>query len=310
MPRLSPFVLVGALLTSGTATAGPSLGGCPMLPANNIWNTRIDKLPVHPLSKQYIDTLGRTTGLHMDFGAGNWDGGPIGIPYNVVRATQAPVAISFQEHGESDPGPYPIPAKPKLEYPGDHHMLILDRDSCLLYETWNTRKTAAGAWRAGSGAIFNLGGNPLRPDGWTSADAAGLPILPGLARYDEVAKGAIKHALRFTAHITRGHVWPARHQTSAPDDPSLPPMGLRFRLKRGYDISGYPPQAQVLLTAMKRYGLILADNGSDWYVTGVPDPRWDNDLLHLLGGVKGDAFEAVDSSGLMIDPNSGEARQP
>lgn len=188
-------------------------------------------------------------------------------------------------------------------------MLILDKDHCLLYETWKTSRNPDGAWHAGSGAVFKLNQNLLRPAGWTSADAAGLPILPGLVRYGEVAAGTVKHAIRFTVHGTHGYVWPARHLTHSGDS-SLPPMGLRFRLKSNFDISGYAAPLQAILKAMKTYGLIIVDNGSDWYASGVPDPRWDNDLLHQLGSVVGDDFEVVDSAGLMAGPDSGVVRQP
>lgn len=308
---LGGLALAGAAGAAGAATSKPpNLNGCPMFPRNNVWNTPIDHLPVHPQSDQYIDTIGRNRGLHMDFGSGKWDGGPIGIPYNVVGKDQPKVHFTFDYADESDQKPYPIPSKPKIEYPGDHHLLTLDKDRCVLYETWDTSQNEDGSWRAGSGAIFHLKKNDLRPAGWTSADAAGLSILPGLVRYAEVKAGAIRHAIRFTAHATRGYVWPARHQTSSPDDPARPPFGLRFRLKSGFDISGYPAEMQVILTAMKKYGLILADNGSDWFVSGVPDARWDNDRLHLLDDVTGDDFEAVDGSSLMIDPDSAAARQP
>lgn len=288
----------------------PTIGGCPMLPNDNIWNTRIDKLSVHPRSSQYITSIGRSRGLHMDFGSGTWDGGPIGIPYNLVPSTQPRVPISFDYYDESDLGPYPIPSPVKMEYGSDHHILLVDTGRCLLYETWDSRSNGNGAWSAGSGAIFRLNANALRPATWTSADAAGLPILPGLVRYEEIAGGAIRHALRFTANRTqRSYVWPARHYASSITDLSVPPMGMRFRLKASFNIAPYPAQMQVLLRAMKEYGLILADNGSDWYVSGAPDARWDNDVLHLLDVIVGDNFEAVDTSSLMIDPNSGQAKQ-
>ena len=311
------FLVIGCLLAEQALAAAlpavsksPSLNGCRIFPGNNVWNTPIDHLPVHPLSDRYIDTIGRSRGLHMDFGSGKWDGGPIGIPFNVVGGDASKVIFSFKYASESDRKPYPMPAKPKIEYSSDHHLLTLDKDRCLLYETWATERKADGSWKAGSGAIFDLSKNLLRPAGWTSADAAGLPILPGLVRFAEIKAGAIKHAIRFTAHATRGYVWPARHETSSPDDPSRPPFGMRFRLKSDFTIGGYPPEMRVILRAMQNYGLILADNGSDWYVSGVPDPRWDNDMLHLLDDVVGEDFEAVDSSGLMIDPDSAAARQP
>ena len=288
-----------------TATAALTpIAGCSIFPSNNIWNTRIDTLPVHARSDQWVNTIGRNTGFHMDFGAGTWNGGPIGIPYNVVGAGVPKVAVSFYYPTESDPGPYPIPANPLIEHGSDRHILIVDSRTCTLYELFDA-SFSGGQWRAGSGAIWSLNSNALRPDTWTSADAAGLPILPGLVRYDEILSGEIDHAIRFTASNTNGYIWPARHLTSNnPSAPHIPPMGARFRLKASFDISGYPPEMQVILTAMKRYGIILADNGSNWYVSGAPDSRWDNDMLHLLDDLSGNDFEAVDASSLMIDPNS------
>ena len=293
---------------SGVSYPAPSLGsisGCPMFPDNNIWNTPVNTLPVHARSDQWVNSIGRNTGFHMDFGSGTWDGGPIGIPYNVVGAGVTKVPVSFYYPTESDPGPYPIPANPKIEHGSDHHILIVDSSTCTLYELYDA-SYSGGSWHAGSGAIWNLNSNLLRPDTWTSADAAGLPILPGLVRYDEILSGKIDHAIRFTASNTNGYIWPARHLTS--DDPSaphIPPMGARFRLKASFNISSYPAHMQVILTAMKTYGIILADNGSDWYVSGAPDNRWDNDMLHLLDDLTGDDFEAVNTVGLMKDPNSG-----
>ena len=186
---------------------------------------------------------------------------------------------------------------------------MLLQGQCKLYETWSTYPNGDGTWRAGSGALFNLTSNALRPDGWTSADAAGLPILPGLVRYDEVAAGAIRHAIRFTAQLTRrAYVWPARHFASSSTDPTRPPMGQRFRLKASFDTSGFPTQVRVILDAFKTYGIILADNGSNWYISGVPDERWNNDTLRALAQVHGSDFEAVDVSGMMVDPDSGQAR--
>ena len=241
--------------------------------------------------------------MHADFGSGLWDGGPIGIPITVVRGTQAKTRVSFDYADESDKGPYPIPANVAIEggraSDGDRHALIVDRDRCKLYELFALYPAAGGGWKAGSGAIWDLRSNKLRPAGWTSADAAGLPILPGLARYEEVARGRIDHALRFTASETRrAYVWPARHFASDATDPALPPMGLRVRLKASYAIAGFPPQARVVLRALKEYGMILADNGSNWYVSGAPHPKWSNDQLHALHRVPGSAFEVVDASSL------------
>lgn len=286
---------------------GPMIAGCPMFPANNFWNTRVDMLPLHPMSDAWIESIGRREGFHMDFGSGEWDGGPIGIPYNLVAGSRIPkVSILFDYESESDPGPYPIPDIPNREYGFDHHILIVDMDTCLLYEIYDA-SSEKGQWRGGSGAVWDLNSNALRPETWTSADAAGLPILPGLVRYDEIAAGEIKHALRFTAEDTAGYIWPARHQTADPQD-GIPPMGARFRLKAEYDMAGFPPEMQILLRAMKTYGIVLADNGSNWYVTGAPDEHWDNDMLHLLDVLTGDDFEAVDTSVIRMDVNSGEAK--
>ena len=287
-----------------------SLGGCALFPANNFWNTPVDNLPVHARSDQWVNTIGRTTGFHMDFGSGTWDGGPIGIPYNVVGASTPKVSVSFYYDEQSDPGPYPIPSSPLIEYGSDHHILIVDNSTCTLYELFDA-SYSGGTWSGGSGAIWNLNSNALRPDTWTSADAAGLPILPGLVRYDEILSGHIDHAIRFTAENTNGYIWPARHLTSDdPSAPQIPPMGARFRLKASFNVSSYPAAMQVILNAMKTYGIVLADNGSDWYVSGAPDERWDNDMLHLLDDLSGDDFEAVDTSKLMIAYDSGAAQPP
>lgn len=305
------------LLAAGAAQAqsGPMLGDCPVLPANNVWNTPIDTLPVDAHSSAYINTIGAARTLHPDFGSGLWEGGPIGIPYNVVPGSQPKVAITFDYGDESDAGPYPIPENPAIEggkdSTGDRHILVVDKDNCVLYETWSTYPEAGGGWSAGSGAVFDLLSNELRPNGWTSADAAGLPVLPGLVRYDEAASGEIRHAIRFTVPQTRkAFVWPARHYASSLTGSSYPPMGQRFRLKASFDVSTFSTEVQVILRAMKKYGLILADNGSAWYISGVPDERWDNDtLVSEFGRIKGSDFEAVDVSSLMVDPDSGEAHQ-
>ncbi len=294
----------------GQPSNGPSLAGCPVFPADNIWNTRVDTLPVHARSAAWINSIGGNESFHMDFGSGTWDGGPIGIPYNLVSGSQAKKAVVFDYSDESDPGPYPIPSDPKIEYSSDHHILMLDQDNCVLYELYDA-SLSNGQWYAGSGAIWDLNSHALRPDGWTSADAAGLPILPGLVRYDEVETGEINHAIRFTvAQTQRAYLWPARHFASSITDSNVPPMGARFRLKASYNISGFSPEMQVILQAMKEYGIIVADNGSDWYISGVPDERWDNDMLHTLDVLTGDDFEAVDASSLMIDPDSGQAALP
>jgi hypothetical protein len=273
-----------------------------LFPAGSPWTTDVSGYPVNPLSSRYIASIGSAGYLHPDFGT-VWNGAPNGIPYMVVSGTQARVPVTFDYAAESDPGPYPIPANAPIEggadSDGDRHVLILDATHRKLYELFDAHKMASG-WQAGSGAIFDLTSNSLRPEGWTSADAAGLPILPGLVRYDEVSRGEITHALRFTVSRTqRGYIHPATHYASSSTDTSLPPMGLRLRLKAGYDISGFPAKVQVILRALKKYGMIVADNGSSWYVSGAPDPRWSDDELHTLGRVPGSAFEAV-STGPVI----------
>jgi hypothetical protein len=288
--------------STALATPLPTANGCTVFPADNAWNRRVDALPVAADSTAIVASIGSAKTMHADFGSGLWDGGPIGIPITTVGAAQAKSVVSFEYADESDRGPYPIPVSVKIEggpqADGDRHALIVDRDSCRLYELYALRR-AGGHWTAGSGAIWNLRSNRLRPAGWTSADAAGLPILPGLARYDEVARGRIDHALRFTVSRTRrAYVWPARHVASSATDASLPPMGLRLRLKRSFDIAGFPPQARIVLRALREYGMVVADNGSDWYVSGAPDPHWNNDDLHSLGRVPGSAFEVVDPAAI------------
>lgn len=299
--------LVAAVLALGGGSADalrlPSAPRCPVFPASNAWNERVDRLPVEADSARLIASIGLDSPVHADFGSGLWDGGPIGIAFDVVTRATPRSRVSFAYAAESDRVPYPIPRSVHIEggrtATGDRHALLLDRDACRLYELYDLTPKPGGGWRAGSGAVWNLRSNALRPAGWTSADAAGLPIFPGLARYDEVAHGVIDHALRFTAPRTRrAYVYPARHFASSSTDPALPPMGLRVRLKASFDVSGFPRQARIVLTALKRYGMILADNGSSWTVSGAPDPRWSNDALHTLGRVTGADFEVVDTSSL------------
>ena len=302
------------LLASTTVVAAPQIAGCPTLPVDNIWNARVDGLARHPNSDAYIATIGATRGVHPDFGT-IYEGAPIGIPYVTVPGNQPRVPVMFDYDDESDPGPYPIPADAPIEggaqSDGDRHVLVVDRDNCVLYELFYAYRQPNGSWTAGSGAIYDLRSNALRPDGWTSADAAGLPILPGLVRYDEVAAGEIAHALRFTAPQTQSnYVWPARHEASSLTGAQYPPMGLRLRLKASFDVSTFSAPVRVILTALKRYGMILADNGSAWYVSGVPDSRWNDDVLvGELARVKGSDFEAVDVGSLMVNPNSGGTQQ-
>ena len=315
---LGGLIVIGCFWTAvadGMREKG-HVGSCPVLPADNIWNAPVNALPLDAHSAAYVSAIGSADVVHADFGSGTWNGGPIGIPFITVSASQPLVAIHYTAYGdESDPGPFPIPLNAPVEggndSAGDRHVLVVDRDNCLLFELYRAFRRPDGSWNADSGAKYDLRSNVLRPAGWTSADAAGLPIFPGLVRYAEVAAGEIKHAIRFTAPRTRrAYVWPARHFASSSNDPSLPPMGQRFRLKSGIDISGYSPTVQVILKAMKKYGIVLADNGSPWYISGVPDERWDNDMLHELDDIRGADFVAVDCSSLMIDPDSGQARGP
>jgi hypothetical protein len=255
--------------------------------------------------------MGPGAGIHADFGSGTWEGGPIGIPYTVVPAGQARAPVRFGYAGESDPGPYPIPPDAPVEggpdAGGDRHVLVVQAGSCRLYELFDAHREGAG-WRAGSGAVWDLRSNRLRPAGWTSADAAGLPILAGLVRYEEVARGRIDHAVRVTVDRSQAsYLWPARHQAGQ-GGASLPPMGLRLRLKAGVDIGGFPGQARVILQAMRTYGLVVADNGSSGFIGGVPDERWDNDALHQLGRVTLADFEAVDTAPLRVSPASAAYR--
>jgi hypothetical protein len=294
-------ILVACTFAAGTSAAAgpasPTLPGarnCPLFPATNVWNKRVDRLPVAHDSAALIGAIGSDSSVHPDFGS--YLG--YGIPYNVVSSSDAHRAkVTFEYADESDRVPYPMPEHPNQEASGDGHILIVNSSTCKLYELYDA-KGSGTSWKAGSGAVWNLRSNKLRPDGWTSADAAGLPILPGLVRYDEVAAGAIRHALRFTAEKTaRAHIFPARHDAGE-DGASLPPMGLRVRLKQSVDISGFGKQARVILRALKTYGMILADNGSPWFISGASDRRYNDDDLHGLGKLKGSDFEVVDTSGL------------
>jgi hypothetical protein len=295
--------------------ATPTLGGCSVYPADNVWNVPVDTLPRDARSDEYVNQMGATSRAHADFGSGIYPdpgGGPIGIPFMVVPATQPLASIHYTAYGdESDPGPFPIPQNAPIEHGSDHHVLVLRQGECKLYELYNAAPTGSG-WDADSGAVYTFTQNsPLRPLGWTSADAAGLPILPGLARYEEVAAGEINHALRFTSYTTRPeYVWPARHQAQYHPSVHSPPMGQRFRLKASFSIdTRFSAQTQVILRALKKYGMILADNGSSWFVSGAPNAGWNNDALHQLDTyVKGSDFEAVDTSSLIVNVNSWQAR--
>jgi len=280
---------------------------CQVFPSDNVWNTDISRMPVNVHSAAWLSSTGATAGrlLHPDFG-----GPPYGIPFNLVHTSHATTNFTFQYATESDPGSYPYGSDLVREAPTDSHLLSVDQDTCKLYETWATDYN--GPSTAGSGAIFDLHSNQLRPAGWTSADAAGLPILPGLLRLDEVQAGVVSHAIRFTVQSSdRSYLWPARHQAGSANDPNLPPMGARFRLKAGFDVTGFGASAQVVLTAMKRYGLIVADNGSNWFFQGTMDAAWDSapypTMIAQLKTVPANAFEAIDESSLMVDPNSARA---
>jgi len=266
------------------------IGSCQIFPSDNPWNTDISNYPLDPNSANYIASIGASVHLHPDFGGA----GQYGIPYNVVGAGQPKVPLlSIDYAGESDPGPYPIPDNAKIEQGSDAHVLVVDKDACKLYELWSAQKVSGG-WNAGSAAIFDLTSNVLRPDGWTSADAAGLPVFPGLVRYDEVSAGAINHALRFTISRTQqGYIHPATHQAGSTTDPNTPPMGLRLRLKADYDISRFTGESKVILQALKKYGMIVADNGSNWYISGEQNPSWDDNDLEQIKTVPGSAFEVV-----------------
>jgi hypothetical protein len=305
MQRSTLAALAVAVLVTGSSARAlplPAALHCPVFPASNAWNQRVDELPVAADSARLIASIGLDSPVHADFGSGTWDGGPIGIPFDVVSKKTPRSRVSFEYSDESDHVRYPIPSGVHIEggahATGDRHAILVDRSSCRLYELYDLRRSGDG-WTAGSGATWSLSSNHLRPAGWTSADAAGLPIFPGLARWDEVSRGVIDHALRFTAPETRrAYVYPARHYASSSNDPSLPPMGLRVRLKASVNIASFPRQARVVLRALQRYGMILADNGSPWYISGAPNRHWSNDDLHSLGRITGADFEVVDTSSL------------
>jgi hypothetical protein len=298
---LSAAVLAAGMSAGAATPRAAPLGaapGCPVFPQTNVWNADVSGLTAASDSTSLLTTIGLRTGVHPDFGS--FAG--YGIPFNVVSSARPKLKVRFDYAGESDKGPYPIPATPKIERGSDRHMLIVDKSTCTLYELFAARKTASG-WRAGSGAIWSMTSNALRPDTWTSADAAGLPILPGLVRYKEVSDGVIDHALRFTTPLTRrAHIYPARHDAGSGNGAALPPMGLRVRLRADFDLSTLGPQARVIAVAMQTYGMILADNGSAWYVSGTSDRRFNDDDLRTLNTIKGEDFQVVDTSGLVNGP--------
>ena len=287
-----------------SAAGGPMFEGCPVFPADNVWNTRIDQLPVSPLSQTYIDNIGPLHNLHPDFGKEFLSG----IPITVIPPGTVGVPVNFDYVEDSDVVPYPIPENVRIEGGlngmGDRHILLVDTRSCLLYEIFAAERDGAG-WKAGSGIVMDLTGNSLRPKDKTSADAAGLPILPGLVRYDEVAAGEIRHALRFTLPQTQAaYVWPARHFASKVTSTNYPAMGQRFRLRSSFDEKRFSPEVRVIVKALKQYGMILADNGGSLYVSGVSDLRWVDDDLHKLSFIKAEDLEAVDESSLRLFPDS------
>jgi hypothetical protein len=294
-----------ALVTFRRGVALNLGNGCSIFPDNNIWNTPVRDLPADAKSETYVQSIGPGLPLHADFGMAG------GIPAGLADGRVPPAHVTFTDGAsESEPGPYRIPDNAPNEGGTDRHVLVMDTSACRLYELYDARRVASGQWLASSGAIFDLRSNRLRPYGWTSADAAGLPIFAGLVRYDEVKSGRIRHALRFTARVTRrAFVWPGRHFASRSNDPSLPPMGQRFRLRHTFDFSGFHPETQVILTALRDYGMFLSDNGGPWFLTGEPDWRWKSRVISELSRVHGSDFEAVDTSSLMIDVNSGEARR-
>lgn len=296
-----------ALAPAGSAPL-PQAPDCPIFPADNVWHADVSTLPLHPQGPAWMASMGGpTVRLHPDFGPSDTSQ-PYGIPFTTVAGDHSKVSVVFDYADESDAGPYPFGPETPIEGGSDRHAVMLDRDNCRLYELFAAQYSESGS-TAGSGAIFDLRSNALRPETWTSADAAGLPIFAGLVRRDEVAAGVIDHAIRMTASRTdQRFVWPARHQAGAASDPTLPPMGAWFRLRASFDVSRFRPDTQVILRAMQRHGMVLADNGSDWYFTGASEPGWDPAMLDELKSVTAGEFEAVDMSPLMVDPNSGQVK--
>jgi hypothetical protein len=293
------FLSLFILMTLNACTINTDTGDLQIFPPDNPWNKDISNYPVHTNSENFIKAIGEETGLHPDFGT-VWEGTPIGIPFAVVKGTQPLVNVRFIAYPEeSDPGPYPIPCNAPIEggtqSTRDRHVIVIDSDHNILYELYRAFKVVNG-WTADSGAVWDLTSNAVRPTYWTSADAAGLPIFRGLVRYEEVAQGEITHAVRFTVTRTqKGFIYPARHYASDSADPNLPPMGLRVRLKADFDTTNFSPANQVILAALKKYGMMVADNGSSWFITGAPDSRWNDEELAQLRQVKGKDFEVVDT---------------
>jgi hypothetical protein len=317
---------VGAIAIGGSAlgpgpsaaaaespTQGSRIAGCTVFPANNVWHARVDRLPVDAKSATYVSSMGREGWVLPNFGSGTWRGRPIGMPITTVAPGTKRVPVHFRYTRESDPGPYPIPRSVGIEggpsSNGDRHVLVVDSKTCTAYELHHAYANRDGSWEAVSGARWDLSSNALRPKDWTSADAAGLPIMAGLVRYDEVAAGHVDHAVRMTVSRPRNaYIWPARHRPTAGSSPSLPPLGQRFRLKASYDISHLPQQARVIAQALKTYGAILADGGPSWMLSGPQDDRWSNSQLRALRLLKGKDFEAVNESRLMVSPDSAAVR--
>lgn len=318
MIRRSVAGLVGltvlALAPSASSGAAPNNCAERLFPASNYWNADVSELPVHRNSDRIITTMGEDSPLHPDFGSGLYQGRPMGIPFDVVPADQARHRVRFYYPDESDGGRYPIPADATIEggadSDGDRHVLLWQQASCRLWELFDAHPNPDGSWRAGSGAIWNLDSNAFRPDGWTSADAAGLPILPGLVRYEEVAAGEITHAIRMTAAETRGtYIWPARHEASDLSGARYPAMGQWLRLSADIDPMDFPPQARVIIRALQTHGAIIADNGSSFFITGAPSDGWDNEDLNALKSLTGADFEVVQSQRMLLDPDSGKVKR-
>lgn len=319
MRRLAALALLCTLFATPTAYADrapverTAVGGCRVFPADSWWHADVRGLPVHPRSRAWLSHMSTDRGLHPDFGPSYGAGPDYGIPVSVVRHRHPRVPVRFDYSAESDRVRYPFGRDTKIEggrgSVGDKHAIVVDRGECRLFETWNTR-VVDGRWRAGSGAVWSLGSNRLRPDGWTSADAAGLPILPGLLRWHEVRDGRVDHAIRFTTDVTsRHHLWPARHDAGATDSLTYPPMGARFRMRPGFATHGFSAYAVTVIRAMKTYGLVLADNGSPWYFQGERNPHWPAGLVEELKRIPASAFVAVDTSALRVSAGSAQVRR-
>ncbi len=300
--------VVAVVATSCGAAFTPVIGApnCMLTPASSFWRSNVTTLPVRAGSATSIATIGNNAGLKADFGPGLWQGAKIGIPYTIIPGNQPLVSISG-EYPDSDHGLFPIPANPNIEGGGDKHILLVDKDNCKLYETWNSVKQANGSWKVGSAARFDMRSNVMRADGATSADAAGLQILPGLVRYEEVASGTVRHAIRMTIPDTNSYIWPASH--NAGSNAAYPPMGSWLRLRAStINLAGFDPAVRPIIVALETYGAVIADNGSPFFMSGVPDERWDNDLLATLGRIKGSQFDIVDASSLKVATGSYQSR--